>query len=56
MFEIILLIFLSKKIGILAMRKGLKPGNWKAIMVISWFGFEILAGVLGILLIGRREP
>lgn len=45
MIEIIALIFLTRRIGRLAAKKGLTPGRWKLIMVLSWFGLEI-AGVL----------
>lgn len=55
MLEIIVLIFLSKKIGALAIKKGLKPGNWKATMVIAWLGFEILGAILGIVLLGENR-
>ena len=45
MLEIIALIFLCKKNGELAARKGLKPGTWKVFTVLAWLVAEI-AGML----------
>lgn len=45
MLEILALIFLCKKNGALATKKGLKPGTWKLYTVLAWFVGEI-AGVL----------
>jgi len=50
MLEIIALIFLTRKIGDLAERKGLKKGWWKFYTVIGWFGGEIVGIVLSILI------
>lgn len=52
LFEVILLIFLCRKIGNTAERKGLKPGQWKLITVLAWFGFEFLGLMIGIMLFG----
>ncbi|MBL0146928.1 MAG: hypothetical protein IPP48_15615 [Chitinophagaceae bacterium] len=52
MLEIIALIFLTKNIGNLAQRKGLKPGTWKLYTVLAWFGAEILGALLGIVAFG----
>ncbi len=48
MLEIIALVFLTKNIGSLAQRKGLKPGTWKLYTVLCWFGAEILGAFIGI--------
>ncbi|MEP6673593.1 MAG: hypothetical protein ABJA78_00495 [Ferruginibacter sp.] len=45
MLDIILLIFFTRNIGTLAIKKGLKPGIWKMYTIIFWFVSEI-AGVL----------
>ena len=50
MIEIIALIFLTRNIGNLAERKGLKKGWWKFYTVIGWFGGEIIGIVLAILI------
>lgn len=42
MLEIIALVFLTKKIGVLAEQKGEKPGMWKLYTVLAWFGLELL--------------
>lgn len=48
MLEIIALIFLSREIGKIAERKGLKPGKWKLYMVLVWFGAEIIGWVIAL--------
>ena len=53
MLEIIALIFLSRNIGALAIKKGLKPGPWKAYMILGWFCAEILGFVIGVALFGQ---
>jgi uncharacterized membrane protein YfcA len=55
MLEIIALIFLTKNIGELAQRKGLKPGTWKLYTVLCWFGAEILGALIGIALLGSEN-
>jgi|SRR6186713_2384543 len=50
MLEIIALVFLTRKIGDLAERKGLKKGWWKFYTVIGWFTGEIIGIVLSILI------
>jgi len=55
MLEIIALVFLTRKIGYLAERKGLKKGWWKFYTVIAWFGAEILGIVLSILIFQTEE-
>ena len=52
MLEIIALIFLTKNIGNIAVRKGLKPGTWKLYTVLSWFAGEIIGAVAGIMIFG----
>jgi hypothetical protein len=55
MLEIIALIFLSRKIGDLAERKGLKRGWWIFYTVIAWFGAEIMGIILAILVFQTEE-
>ena len=50
MLEIIALIFLTRNIGNLAARKGLKTGWWKFYTVIAWFGAEVIGVFVGFLL------
>ncbi|HPH85245.1 MAG TPA: hypothetical protein PLC48_07275 [Ferruginibacter sp.] len=52
MLEIIALIFLCRKIGNTAERKGLKPGQWKLFTVLAWIAAEFIGVVLGIMLFG----
>jgi hypothetical protein len=53
MLEIILLIFLTKNIGVLAERKGLSPVKWKWITVGAWVVFELIGLFLGIIMFGQ---
>jgi hypothetical protein len=46
MLEIIALIFLTKKMGELALKKGLKPGTWKLYTVLCWFGAELFGAMV----------
>jgi hypothetical protein len=55
MLEIIALIFLTKKIGALAQKKGLKPGTWKLYTVLCWFGAEIAGAVIGVVILGGEN-
>ncbi len=55
MLEIIILIFLAKEIGILAARKGLKPGLWKFYLVIGWIVMELLGATVGVVIFGPRN-
>lgn len=52
MLEIVALIFLTREIGRLADRKGLKPGTWKLYTVLSWIAGEFAGAVLGVLIFG----
>lgn len=55
MLEIIALIFLTKEIGKLADKKGLKPITWKIYLVIGWIIAEIIGAVFGILIFGQTN-
>lgn len=55
MLEILALIFLTRKIGTIALRKGLKPGTWKLYTVLAWFGGEIIGGVIGFALFSQEN-
>lgn len=55
MLEIVALIFLTRNIGNLAERKGLKPGTWKLYTVLAWIGAEIIGVVLGLTLLGQEN-
>ncbi|HOZ51810.1 MAG TPA: hypothetical protein PLU17_08135 [Chitinophagaceae bacterium] len=55
MLEIIALIFLTRKIGDLAITKGLKPGTWKLYTVLAWFTGEILGIMIGFAIFGQEK-
>ncbi len=52
MLEIIILIFLTKKIGSIALSKGLPQARWKLYTVLSWVGAEFLGVFIGVLIFG----
>ena len=56
MLDIIILIFLTRSIGELAERKGLKPGQWKVYLVMAWLGGELLGIFIGLMLFGLDKP
>ena len=55
MLEIIALVFLSRNIGALAERKGLKKGWWIFFTVIAWIVGEFLGAVVAILVFQTEE-
>ncbi len=52
MLEIIALIFITREIKKIAIQKGLKPLTWKIYTVFSWFTFEIIGILIGIMIWG----
>ena len=53
MIEIIALIFLSRKIGALALQKGQAARAWKINMILAWFVFEITGFFIGLVISGN---
>jgi len=47
MLEILLIIHLCKKIGTKIRSRGGSPGGYQALLVLMWFGGEILGAILG---------
>lgn len=47
MIDILVIIFMGKKIRRIAEAKGLKPGKYNLIFVASWFGGEFLGVIAG---------
>jgi hypothetical protein len=47
MLEIIALIFLTKEIGKIASKKGLKPITWKIYTIVAWLVSEIVGVFVG---------
>jgi len=52
MIEIILLYFLTKGMGTLAIKKGLPAGRWKFITVMAWLAFEMIGLIIGMAFFG----
>ncbi len=52
MLDLILLFFLTKEIGRLAFRKGLKPLTWKIYNVSGWLGAELIGIIIGAAIFG----
>ena len=55
MLEIIVLIFVCKKMGNLAVHKGLKPFTWKLYTVLAWIFAEITGVLIGLQLFGQNN-
>jgi len=55
MLEIIVLIFVCKKMGNLAVHKGLKPFTWKLYTVLAWIVAEITGVLIGLQLFGQNN-
>jgi hypothetical protein len=53
MLEIIALIFLSREVGKLAVKKGLKVFNWKLYTVLAWVGAEMIGIFIGFMIFGK---
>ena len=47
MLEILALVYLCRKNGSIAEKKGHKPGRYKALSVLLWFGGEISGAIVG---------
>ncbi|MEO5984657.1 MAG: hypothetical protein ABIP80_04080 [Ferruginibacter sp.] len=52
MIEILVLIFLTRDIGRLAVQKGLNKNRWKLYTVMGWVGLELLGILIGLLIFG----
>lgn len=55
MLEIIALIFLTREIGRLAEKKGLKPITWKIYTVIGWLISETIGIFVGVMMFGMNN-
>jgi hypothetical protein len=55
MIEIVVLYFLSRQIGNIAIQKGLRPGYWKAMTYLAWIIGEIAGFIIAIALFGFDE-
>lgn len=49
MLEIILVIYLCRRVKRIVEPKGYKPGIWQFYVVLAWFGLEIGGAVLSIM-------
>jgi len=52
MLEILLLIFLTRKIGEICREKGRKATGYKILTVVMWFGGEIAGAITGVFVTG----
>lgn len=53
--DLILLFFLTREIGRLAYKKGLKSLTWKIYNVLGWLGAELIGIVIGVLMFGLNN-
>ena len=54
MLEIFALIFLTRKIGVLAVKKGQAPRQWKLYIIVAWIIAEFLGIIIGQALFGKE--
>ncbi len=52
MLEIVLLYFLTKSIGKLAVKKGLPSLRWKLTLIGAWIVFEMIGLMIGVAMFG----
>ena len=52
MLEVIALWFLTKDIEKKALLKGQKPGKWKLITILAWFGAELFGFLIAVQIFG----
>ena len=50
MLDLIVLYFLTKEIGKIASKKGLKPITWKIYTIVAWISSEIIGLVFGLMI------
>lgn len=55
MLDLILLYFLARNIGALAIKKGLPPLKWKLTLIGFWLGFEMLGLFFGVVFFGPEN-
>jgi F0F1-type ATP synthase assembly protein I len=55
MIEIIVLYFLCKEIGKIAIAKGLSAGRWKFNLVMGWIAGEMLGIIIGFMFFGKEN-
>lgn len=55
MIEIIILIFLTREVGRLSLRKGQKPLTWKIYNVLGWLTFEFIGLLFGLMIFGKSN-
>ena len=55
MLEIIILIYLTREIGRLATRKGLKSTAWKIYLILGWCSLELIGSLLGLMIFGMHN-
>jgi len=53
--QIVLIFFLIRRNGALAIRKGLKVVPWKLFTALAWFAAELTGWLLGALLFGNTN-
>jgi hypothetical protein len=55
MIEVVVLIFLTRRIGRLAIQKGLNPISWKLYTLLGWIVAELAGCFLAMLLFGNSN-
>ena len=55
MLEIIVLIFLARQMGRMAIRKGQKSGAWKLYTVLAWIGGEVFGIIISMSVFNNKD-
>lgn len=55
MIEIIVMILLARRIGNMALHKGLSVWRWRLYMIFSWLIGEILGVIVGMMIFGEAD-
>ncbi len=55
MLDLIVLYFLTREIGRLAFKKGLKPLTWKIYNILGWLFGELIGIVIGVVIFGLNN-
>ena len=55
MLELLVLVYICRKIGDLADQKGLKRGTWQFLTVVAWFAAEFIGAFVGLLIVRTED-
>src|SRR4051812_37574450 len=53
MLEILLLVYLCKRLGVMLRGKGRSPGWWQFLLVVCWFGGELVGALTMVFIVAE---